>query len=48
MQVGAKGLSIGRNAFQHRTPSLFVKAACAIVHDGITAAEAMAMLEAGK
>ena len=48
MQVGAKGLSIGRNAFQHRTPSLFVKAACAIVHDGISVAEALAMLEAGK
>ena len=48
MQAGARGLSIGRNVFQHRNPTLFVKAACAIVHDGISAAEAMAMLEAGK
>ena len=47
MKVGASGLSIGRNAFQHKNPSLFVKAACAVVHDGITADEAMAMLQEG-
>ena len=45
MKAGAKGLSIGRNAFQHQTPSLFVKAACAIVHDGISSVEAMKILE---
>ncbi len=44
MQAGAKGLSIGRNAFQHKDPVLFVKAACAIVHDNKTAEEAMAIL----
>ena len=48
MKAGAKGLSIGRNAFQHKNPTLFVKAACAMVHDGITADEAMAMLEQKK
>lgn len=44
MQAGAKGLSIGRNAFQHKNPILFVKAACAIVHENKTAEEAMAIL----
>jgi len=47
MQAGAKGLSIGRNAFQHENPSLFVKAACAIVHGGKSAAEAMEILKSG-
>lgn len=45
MQAGAKGLSIGRNAFQHKNPVLFVKAACAIVHENKTAEEAMAILK---
>jgi len=44
MQAGAKGLSIGRNAFQHKNPTLFVRAACAIVHENKTAEEAMAIL----
>ncbi|MBF0224655.1 MAG: class I fructose-bisphosphate aldolase family protein [Desulfobacterales bacterium] len=45
MQAGAKGLSIGRNVFQHSKPSLFVKAACAIVHDNKSVAEAMEILK---
>lgn len=45
MQAGAKGLSIGRNAFQHANPALFVKAACAIVHQNITAKEALEILK---
>jgi class I fructose-bisphosphate aldolase len=47
MQAGAKGLSIGRNAFQHKDPVLFVKAACAIVHESKSAEEAMAIMQAG-
>lgn len=47
MKAGAKGLSIGRNVFQHKKPSLFVKAASAIVHDNITAAEALDILNQG-
>jgi class I fructose-bisphosphate aldolase/fructose-bisphosphate aldolase/2-amino-3,7-dideoxy-D-threo-hept-6-ulosonate synthase len=47
MKAGAKGLSIGRNAFQHKNPTLFVKAACAIVHGGKTADEAMEILRKG-
>jgi len=48
IKVGAKGLSIGRNVFQHSNPILFVKAACAIVHDNLTAKEAMEMMREGK
>lgn len=48
MQAGAKGLSIGRNAFQHENPRLFVKAACSIVHQNRTAKEALEMLREGK
>ena len=47
IKAGAKGLSIGRNAFQHKNPSLFVKAACAIVHEDASAREALAMLTSG-
>jgi len=45
MRAGAKGLSIGRNVFQHKTPTLFVKAACALVHDDITVEEALEMIK---
>jgi DhnA family fructose-bisphosphate aldolase class Ia len=44
MQAGAAGLSMGRNAFQHEKPVRLVSAACAIVHDGKTAKEAMKIL----
>jgi len=44
MKAGAKGLSIGRNVFQHKNPTLFVKAACAIVHENATATEALKIL----
>ena len=45
MQAGAKGLSIGRNAFQHKNPTHFIKLACAIVKNGLTAKEAIRMLK---
>ncbi|OQX03365.1 MAG: fructose-bisphosphate aldolase [Desulfobacteraceae bacterium IS3] len=48
MQAGAKGLSIGRNVFQHSNPSLFVKAACAIVHENLSAEAALEMLRSEK
>ncbi|MBA3027277.1 MAG: fructose-bisphosphate aldolase [Desulfobacteraceae bacterium] len=44
MKAGAAGLSIGRNVFQHKNPEQFLKAACAMVHQGISAAEALKML----
>ena len=45
MAGGAAGISIGRNAFQHRTPDRFVKAAACIVHHGKSADEAMELLK---
>jgi len=45
MKAGAAGLSMGRNAFQHETPRVLVQAACAIVHDGMSAKEALKMLK---
>jgi len=44
MKAGAKGLSIGRNVFQHKNPAQFVKAACAIVHENVSATEALKIL----
>ncbi|WOF17214.1 class I fructose-bisphosphate aldolase family protein [Methanoplanus sp. FWC-SCC4] len=44
MQGGAAGVSIGRNAFQHKSPDKFVKAAAMIVHEGRSAEEAVLIL----
>jgi len=44
MQAGAAGLSMGRNAFQHENPMKFVRAACAMVHERISAEEAFNLL----
>ena len=45
MKAGAAGLSMGRNAFQHARPVRLVSAACAIVHEGKSARQAMKILE---
>jgi len=45
MLGGAAGISIGRNAFQHRTPDKFVKASALIVHEGRSAREALEILK---
>jgi class I fructose-bisphosphate aldolase len=45
IKAGAAGLSMGRNAFQHENPTKLVKAACAIVHNGVSAKEALKMLK---
>jgi fructose-bisphosphate aldolase/2-amino-3,7-dideoxy-D-threo-hept-6-ulosonate synthase len=44
MAGGAAGISIGRNAFQHRTPDKFVRAAACIVHANKSVEEALAIL----
>jgi fructose-bisphosphate aldolase / 2-amino-3,7-dideoxy-D-threo-hept-6-ulosonate synthase len=44
MKAGAAGLSIGRNVFQHKNPTLMVKALVAIVHDGATVEHALQLL----
>jgi DhnA family fructose-bisphosphate aldolase class Ia len=36
---------MGRNAFQHEHPERLVAAACAIVHDNATAAQAKKLLK---
>ena len=45
MRAGAKGVSIGRNAFQHENPEKIVKAIAAIVHGGKSAKEAAEYLK---
>nr|HPO50105.1 fructose-bisphosphate aldolase [Spirochaetota bacterium] len=45
MKAGAKGLSIGRNAFQHKTPSLFIKVSCLMVHEKLSAKDAIEMMK---
>lgn len=45
MKAGAGGLSMGRNVFQHENPELFVRVACAMVHQGLSAKEALKMME---
>ena len=44
MAGGAAGISIGRNAFQHRTPDKFVRAAACIVHQNKSVEEALKVL----
>ncbi len=45
MKAGAAGLSMGRNAFQHKNPELFVKVACDMVHNSLSAYEALKILK---
>lgn len=45
IKAGCAGLSMGRNAFQHEHPERLVAAACAIVHEGATAAQAKKLLK---
>jgi fructose-bisphosphate aldolase/2-amino-3,7-dideoxy-D-threo-hept-6-ulosonate synthase len=45
MAGGAAGISIGRNAFQHRSPAKFVRAAACIVHANKGVEEALKLLE---
>lgn len=46
LAAGAAGLSIGRNAFQHKTPEKMVAALCKMVHKGIGVKDAMEILKA--
>lgn len=45
LKGGATGVSIGRNAFQHRDPVKIVKAISKIVHENYTVSEAMEILK---
>jgi len=44
LEAGATGLSIGRNAFQHKNPEKMVAALCKMVHEGASVKEAVKML----
>jgi DhnA family fructose-bisphosphate aldolase class Ia len=45
LEAGAAGLSIGRNAFQHKTIEKMVAALCQMVHKGASVKDAMKMLQ---
>jgi len=44
MRQGAAGIVYGRNVIQHPSPSKMVRALMAVVHDGINAEQAAAIL----
>jgi len=45
LDAGGAGVSIGRNAFQHKNPVRFVRAICALVHRNASLADALAILK---
>jgi len=45
LKAGAAGLSIGRNAFQHKNPTRMVQALSKMVHESASVAEAVEMLK---
>ncbi len=45
MQSGASGVVYGRNVVQHENPAKFIKAIAAIVHEKVSVAQAMKLLE---
>ena len=45
LKAGAAGVSIGRNAFQHKTPEKMVAALCKMVHKGASIKEAVKTLQ---
>ncbi len=46
LEAGGAGLSVGRNVFQHKNPTLMAKALSSIVHKNSTVDEAMKILGA--
>ncbi|TMI59463.1 fructose-bisphosphate aldolase [Candidatus Bathyarchaeota archaeon] len=44
IKAGAAGVSIGRNVFQHRQPTLMTRALVEIVHDGSSPTQALSIL----
>jgi predicted phospho-2-dehydro-3-deoxyheptonate aldolase len=45
LKAGAAGLSIGRNAFQHREPGKIIEALCKMVHNSASVEEAIEALK---
>jgi class I fructose-bisphosphate aldolase len=44
IEAGGSGLSFGRNVFQHKNPTLMVKALSAIVHHDASVEKALKIL----
>ncbi len=45
IEAGGSGVSIGRNVFQHKNPTLMTKAIAALIHENKTLEEAISILE---
>jgi DhnA family fructose-bisphosphate aldolase class Ia len=45
LSAGAAGVSIGRNAFQHKKPDKMIEALCKMVHKGAGVEDAVAILK---
>jgi len=45
LKAGCAGVSIGRNAFQHKTPEKMVAALCKMVHEGASVSDAAKVLQ---
>lgn len=45
MDAGAAGIAIGRNVWQHKNPAAIARSLAAIVHEDISALEALALLK---
>ena len=48
LAAGAAGVCIGRNAWQHKNPAGFVRAICAMVHEGADVAQALKIIREKK
>jgi len=48
LDAGGAGVSIGRNAFQHKRPVRFVRAICAMVHENASVKDALKILASKK
>jgi predicted phospho-2-dehydro-3-deoxyheptonate aldolase len=47
LEAGGRGVSIGRNAFQHEHPDRIVAAIAAMVHEGASVDDGLTMIESG-
>jgi DhnA family fructose-bisphosphate aldolase class Ia len=45
MDAGAAGIAIGRNVWQHKNPGAIARSLSAVVHEDMSALEALALLK---
>ena len=48
LAAGGAGVCIGRNAWHHKNPARFVRAICAMVHEGASVAQALKIIRGKK